>query len=180
MKSAVLVNGVPASGKSTIARMISGATGWPLLSLDTIKEALFAHFGMGERDYNRRLGKASYQAIFASVADFPRGSTVVIDAWFGFQPLETLQEHILRAGLDRIVEVWCHASPDVIGARYLSRVGERPSGHLGADYVPELIALAARAKPLGPFSMIDVDTTLPVQADDLMMRVREALSRLSR
>ena len=180
MKSAVLVNGVPASGKSTVARMVSGATGWPLLGLDTIKEALFAHLGIGDRDYNRRLGKASYQAIFASVADFPRGSTVVIDAWFGFQPLEILQEHIQRAGLDQIVEVWCHAGPEVIGARYLSRAGERPGGHLGADYVPELIALAARARPLGPFSMIDADTTLPIQADALELQVREALSRLLR
>ena len=50
MKSAVLVNGVPASGKSSIARLVSGATGWPLLGLDTIKEALFAHLGMGDRD----------------------------------------------------------------------------------------------------------------------------------
>lgn len=180
MKSAVLVNGVPASGKSTIARTISEATGWPLLGLDTIKEGLFAHLGMGDRDYNRKLGKASYQAIFASIADFPRGSTAVIDAWFGFQPLEILQEHILRAGLDRIVEVWCHAGPDVIGARYLARVGERPGGHLGADYVPELIALAARARPLGPFLTIDVDTTSPIQADALELQVREALSLVSR
>ena len=180
MKSAVLVNGVPASGKSSVARLVSGATGWPLLGLDTIKEALFAHLGMGDRDYNRLLGKASYQAIFAAVADFPGGTTVVIDAWFGFQPLETLQEHIARAGLDQIVEVWCHAAPDVIGARYLSRVNERPSGHLGADYVPELIALAARAKPLGPFVTIDADTSLPIHADNMTTRIREALSVVSR
>ena len=59
MKRAVLVNGVTASGKSTVARALSQAKGWPLLTLDTIKEAIFEHLGTGDRDYNRLLGKAA-------------------------------------------------------------------------------------------------------------------------
>ncbi len=90
MKRVVLVNGVPASGKSTVARAISRAGNWPLLTLDTIKEALFAHLGTGDRDYNRLLGRASYQAMFDLTADFPDGATVVMDAWFGFQPADVL------------------------------------------------------------------------------------------
>ena len=159
MKRAVLVNGVPASGKSTVARTLTAATGWPLLSLDTIKEALFAHLGAGDRDYNRLLGRASYQAIFALAADFSEGSTVVADAWFGFQPREVLNGHLARAGVRCVAEIWCHAPPDIIGARYSARLGQRSGGHLGADYVPELIALAERATPLGGFPCFDIDTT---------------------
>src|SRR5690606_30985240 len=36
-KRLVMVNGVPASGKSHVATVLAQATGWPLLSLDTIK-----------------------------------------------------------------------------------------------------------------------------------------------
>src|SRR5206468_2486146 len=68
MKRVLLVNGVPASGKSTVAKAVSEAEGWPLLTLDTIKEAFFGHLGTGDRDYNRTLGKASYQAIFNLIA----------------------------------------------------------------------------------------------------------------
>jgi glucokinase len=168
MKRAVLVNGIPASGKSTVARAISVAKNWPLLTLDTIKEALFANLRTGDRDYNRLLGKASYQAIFSLIGDFPDHTTVVIDAWFGFQPVEILQTHIVHAGLGQLVEVWCHAPGEVLGERYSTRLDQRHAGHLGAAYIPELVELASRAKPLGAYPRLDVDTTQPLDAASLM------------
>ena len=168
MKRAVLVNGIPASGKSTVAQTISSTKGWPLLTLDTIKEAFFAHLGIGDRDYNRLLGKASYQAIFALIKDFPNGWTVVIDAWFGFQPIEVLQGHIAYAGIRQLTEVWCHAPGEALGERYRARLGQRHSGHLGESYIPELIELASRAKPLGTCPLFDVDTTRPLDSAALM------------
>ena len=146
MKRAVLINGIPASGKSTVARAISQAKDWPLLTLDTIKEAFFAHLGTGDREYSRLLGKASYQSIFALIKNFPDDAIVVIDAWFGFQPIEILQGHITLAGIGRLAEVWCHAPGEVLGERYRARLGKRHSGHLGESYIPELIELAKRAK----------------------------------
>ena len=121
MKRVVLVNGVPASGKSTLARLLAADTGWPLLALDTVKEALFAHLGAGDRERNRLLGRASYQAIFAAIGDFPAGATAIVDAWFGFQPREVLVEHLQRAGVERVVEVWLRASPELVAARYAER-----------------------------------------------------------
>jgi glucokinase len=162
MKRALLVNGVPASGKSTVARAVSRAKGWPLLALDTVKEAFFAHLGTGDRDYNRLLGKASYQAIFALIEDFPEGTVSVIDAWFGFQPPEILHSHLARAGIGQVAEIWCHAPPEAIGERYRARLGTRHAGHLGEPYVPELIELAGRARPLGSYQLFEVDTTGPL------------------
>ena len=162
MKRVLLVNGVPASGKSTVAKAVSGATGWPLLTLDTIKEAFFAHLGTGDRDYNRLLGKASYQAIFSLIADFPPDSTTVVDAWFGFQPADVLRSHLTRAGADRIAEIWCHAPGKIVGERYRARLSERHAGHLGASYIPELITLADSAEPLGTFPSFDCETTKPL------------------
>lgn len=162
MKRAVLVNGVPASGKSTVAQALSQAKGWPLLTLDTIKEALFAHLGTGDRDYSRLLGRASYQAIFALIEDFPDGTTTVVDAWFGFQPIDVLQGHLARAGIDEVAEIWCHAPGEIIGERYRARLDQRHSGHLGASYVPELVELAGRSRSLGSYPMFAVDTTRPL------------------
>jgi glucokinase len=175
MKRLVLVNGVPASGKSTVARAVSQVRGWPLLALDTVKEALFAHLGTGDRDYNRLLGKASYQAIFAAIGDFPDGATAVVDAWFGFQPAEILQGHLARAGAGKVVEVWCHAPAEIIGERYRARLGERHAGHLGEAYVPELIELAGRARPLGSFPLFEVDTTSPLDLPALSAWLDAAL-----
>ena len=147
MKGVVLVNGVPASGKSTLARMLAAETGWPVLALDTIKEALFAHLGAGDRERNRLFGRASFQAIFAMIGDFPAASTAIVDAWFGFQPREVLVGHLRRAGVERAVEVWLRAPPELVSARYAERAKLRSDSHPGAEYAPELEALARRATP---------------------------------
>lgn len=166
-RRAVLVNGVPASGKSGVARALSDATGWPILTLDTIKNPFLAELPPGDRLFNRTLGRASYAAIFDLIADAPAGSTFIVDAWFGFQPLEILTGHLARAGVAQVAEVWCHAPPDTIGARYAARLDSRPAGHPGAEYVPELIALAARARPTGLAPCLDVDTTQTPDPADL-------------
>jgi glucokinase len=168
MKRLILVNGVPASGKSTVARAIADEGMWPLIALDTVKEALFAHLGTGDRDFNRLLGRASYQAMFALAADFPDGVTVVIDAWFGFQPEDVLTSHLSLLGAHSVVQVWCHAPPEIIGKRFAERISARSGGHLGLDYVPELIALAARAKPLEKYPTFDNDATRPFKIAGFM------------
>lgn len=175
MKRAVLVNGVPASGKSVVAAALAAETRWPLLTLDTIKEALFNQLGAGDRDYNRKLGRASFEAIFALIRDFPDGSTVLVDAWYGFQPRDFTLPLIARAGLSAIVEIWCQAPPQVIGQRYIDRIGMRSKDHPGLEYVPELLALAERAAPLATSQVIVVDTLLPLDAAALAAAVRAAL-----
>ena len=173
MKRAVLVNGVPASGKSTVARAVSAKFGWPLLGLDAIKEPFFEQLGMGDREYNRKLGRASYAAIFNLIAAFPAGSTAVIDAWFGFQPLDVLSSHLAHAEISDVVEIWCYADPRRIGDRYAARVTTRPAGHPGLDYVPELIALAGRAQPTGLFAWIGIDTDRPLDEAGLLTWLTE-------
>ncbi|GAA3102775.1 hypothetical protein GCM10010520_54890 [Rhizobium viscosum] len=162
-KRLVMVNGVPASGKSGLSHALCKETGWPLLSLDTVKNPFLELIESVDRPFNRILGRASYKAIFSSVAEAAPGSTFIVDAWFGFQPVEVLREHIAMAGITEVVELWCHAPPEVIGDRYKNRSGQRLAGHPGLAYVPELIELAKRAEPsrLGP--TLEVDTTIPIE-----------------
>lgn len=158
-KRVVMVNGVPASGKSSVARALAEVTGWPILSLDTIKNPFLASLPPGDRLFNRTLGRASYAAIFDLIGDAPAGSTLIVDAWFGFQPLDVLEAGLARAGVTGIAEVWCHAPSQTVGERYAARLSSRPAGHPGAEYVPELIALAESAAPTGLAPRRDVDTT---------------------
>lgn len=176
MKRAVLVNGVPASGKSTLARAVAARLSCPLLALDTIKEPLFAELGTGDRDHNRALGRASYAAMFAAIGDFPAPMTVVVDAWFGFQPLTVLDRHLATAGIGRAVELWCHAPGTVLADRYRARLGDRSPGHPGADYIPELVVLNERARPTGRAPSFDIDTTQPLPLDAVMAWIGRTLA----
>ena len=173
-KRAVLVNGIPASGKSTISRAIADATGWPLLTLDTIKNPFLEQLGGGDRLFNRTLGRASYEAIWALVRDAPEGATFIVDAWFGFQPRELLETHLDMAGVVATAEIWCHAPAEVLAARYAARLDDRPAGHPGADYIPELIQLVSRAEPLRRGPTLDLDTTIPAEFDRIAAWLRMA------
>ena len=176
-KRTVLVNGVPASGKSSISRELGQRTGWPVLSLDTVKNPFIKEIKEVDRLFNRRLGIASYEAIWSLLNDFPDGSTIIVDAWFGFQPLELLDQHLKMAKVEQVAEIWCHAPGDVLAARYEARLAERPVGHPGASYIPELIELAKRATPTGRGPQLSVDTTRPVDHDRVKAFVDDVFAK---
>lgn len=160
MTRAILVNGVPAAGKSTIAAALGSRLEVPVLELDAVKEVLFDVLGHrdGDRDWNRALGRASIGSIWALLASFPADSTVVVEAWFRLPPHDSVLAGLERAGIDRWVEVWCHADPEVLVARYTART--RHPGHpSGEDYVDELRHLAAVAQPIGLGPCLSVDTS---------------------
>ncbi|MDX8499953.1 ROK family protein [Mesorhizobium sp. VK4C] len=174
-RRAVLVNGIPASGKSTVSRGIADRMGWPLLALDTVKNPFLEILGGADREFNRTLGRASYQAIWSVVGEAPAGATFVVDAWFGFQPRDVLEDHLRKAGIERIAEIWCHAPGAVLAERYGARLDQRPAGHPGAAYIPELIELAKRAEPLRRGPLFDVDTTKPIDFDAITAWLRAAM-----
>ncbi|CAI0746836.1 AAA family ATPase [Serratia ficaria] len=156
-KSVILVNGVPASGKSTVARALSQRFALPYLTLDGIKEPFMSCLGDIDRAQNRALGCAAYQAIWSVVAQGPQGCAWVIDAWFGFQPREALSRYLREAGVTQVLEVWNQVSGALAAERYASRLGQRVKGHPGEEYLPELRALAERATPmaLGPVFLVE-------------------------
>lgn len=174
-RRAVLVNGIPASGKSTVARAVSERMGWPLLALDTVKNPFLEALGGADRAFNRTLGRASYAAIWSIVAEAPAGATFVVDAWFGFQPRALLEEHLARAGVERTAEIWCHAPGEVLATRYRARLDQRLPGHPGESYIPELVELAKRAEPLRRGAVYDVDTTGTVDVEAIVAWVGQVM-----
>lgn len=159
MTRAVLVNGVPASGKTTIARAIGAHLEVPVLELDAVKEVLFEELGHrdADRTWGRALGRASLGSLWALLAGFPSDSLAVVEAWFRLPPHDHVLRGLERAGVDRWVEVWCHADPAVLVARYEART--RHPGHPAAeDFVDELRHLASVARPIGLGPCLEVDT----------------------
>lgn len=151
-RTVILVNGIPAAGKSTVTRRLSSELHAPFLTIDGIKEPFMAHFDQIDRRFNRLLGCAAYEAIWSIVAQSPASCLWLIDAWFGFQPRATLEHHLQQAGVERVLEIWNQISPELAVARYRQRLHQRKPGHPGEEYLPELAALAKKAAPmaLGP------------------------------
>ena len=164
----VLVHGVPASGKTTLATALAAELGCSLVSKDAIKETLLDTLGWTDRDSARRLGMAAGEICWTVVASSP--APVVLDTWLPDRAL--VEERLTRARIDRLVEVWCRVDDDVARSRFRERV--RHPGHYDVDSLAQLDTWLATAVPLGIGGVVEVDTTGPVDVAALARHVRES------
>jgi predicted kinase len=79
----LLVTGLPASGKSTVARLLARRYGAPLIAKDAIKEPLFDVLGADSAAHSRKLSDASFAVMFALTRDLlAAGVSVVLEGNF--------------------------------------------------------------------------------------------------
>ncbi|MBP2169920.1 adenylate kinase family enzyme [Erwinia toletana] len=158
MKTVILVNGIPASGKSSVARTLSDYFKFPLLSIDEIKEPFMVQFSeVIDRPLNRKLGYAAYESMFSIVKSAPQDTIFVMDAWFGFRDKTILADYLKMSGCQTIIEIWNKASAELVAERYKQRCACRVKGHPGEEYIPELTQLAHKAQPMAFGEVYTVD-----------------------
>lgn len=166
----VVVTGMPASGKSTVAELLADRLSLPLVAKDEIKELLYETVGTGDVAFSGRLGGAAYALVFSTAASILRaGRPVIVEANFfcgsAEHGLAALPRH-------RAVQIHCAAPLDMLVERYRGRA--RHPGHNDGVKVDELAArLASGAHdPLDlDGELIQLDTSSPLDGDALVSRV---------
>jgi glucokinase len=143
-----------------------------VIEKDALKEALYDTIGVGDVEWSRRLGTATYAVIFA-VADavLRSGGSLVAEANF-FRG--THEERFATLPAHRLVQVHCQAPLDVILDRYRTRSGTRHPGHLDSDRVPELRArfetdLNGPLDVTGELVRVDTTSTEVAELVDLVL-----------
>lgn len=176
-RQVVLVNGLPGSGKTTLAGPLAARLGAPWLGKDAVKEALADAVGPGAASLvgTGVVGAAAMEAVWRlAAAPLPR---VVVESWW-FRPRDL--DHALRglatAGADAVVEIWCDVPPDVARERYEARTGRHPVHADDRDLTAEWAAWSAGAAPLALGPVVRQDTTGPVDVGALALRVSAALT----
>lgn len=160
----VLVAGPPGSGKSTLATALATELELPLIAKDEIKQALMDVLGLPETvPESQRLGRAAVMALLA-VAE--RSPGAVLDSTFYPYTVSSLRR--LRRPL---VEIRCRCPREIVEARYRSRSHGRHPGHLDDQRTPDELWNDAHLTPLGVGALIEVDTSVPVDAAAVAARV---------
>jgi len=179
MRKLILVNGIPASGKSSVAKKIADHFNAPVLSIDEIKEPFMVQFAdIIDRPLNRKLGYAAYETMFRIVRTSPENTLFVLDAWFGFRERAVLEDYLAMAGCQNVIEVWNKISAENVAGRYQSRCACRVKGHPGEEYIPELMALAEKARPMELSEVYIVDQDKGNNDSDLMTWLSQRLNCL--
>lgn len=175
--SLVVVSGLPASGKTTVGRLLSERLALPLIDKDAILEALFDSLGCHDLSERFRLSRASDEVLFALAES---SGTAVLVNWWSHDSAPAR----LRALSSSLVEVFCECPVEVAAARFEAR--ERHPGHHDPRRTPEDLDDGIRRMRetfRGPLRvgehLVCVDTSEPVDADSVVMRVRSALEAVA-
>ncbi len=180
----IIFAGMPASGKSTVAKAVGKALGMPILEKDNIKEELFDVIGFRTYAEKQRMDVAA-TSVLLRVADdlLAAGQPILMVNNFRNDAKEALQRLIDRHGLQCIL-VFFDGNADVFYERYVERDRKhlRHLGHVLQDHYPPLPGeshdytmtreeFARKFESLGMQSLqiradrIDLDATYPERID---------------
>jgi len=168
----IIVNGQPATGKTTLSRHLAKETSVPLIAKDAIKEYLFDTIGYADREWSLMIGSQSTDFIW-ELADgvLGLGKSVMIEnafyASFASKHIDDLQKRYPDL---RVVELYCEADPNILRKRFTERYtdGDRHPGHVDDFNDQQSISDAELARlyaPINPEKAVRINTNDPATID---------------
>jgi predicted kinase len=181
----IIVNGLPASGKSTLAKRLGQDLQLPVFSRDAIYEVLVDELGVDTLSVPPALGSAAFSLFYHVIgAVLASKQSVIIEQYFGRPDMRTAELLDLQRRHDfEPFQILCHADGDVLIERFMVRAAssDRHAGHGGADWLEQNKRLLLSG-PLTPLALdgtlVEVDTTEPGRFDyeALVQQLRPALT----
>ena len=135
----ILVTGIPAAGKSTMAKNIAERLKLPVISKDAVKELLFDNVGFQSREEKVNLGIASMEIMYYVAGQLMKaGQSFILENNFEYS-----SEHGIKNLLEKyqysVLTITLTGDYKVIYQRFLERENspDRHRGHVVNDCYPE-------------------------------------------
>ena len=173
----VLIGGLPASGKSTLAEALGAATGWPVLSSDVLRKQ---RAGLSETiaaaaDIDQGLYEPdAVAAIYDQLRDrartlLERGVPTILDASWTSDVQRRKAAQLAGDTAAELIELRCEVDPETTRARMERRRHEHGASDADIDVAR---VLAARADPWPGAAPIDTTGPPRVTRDRALALVR--------
>ncbi len=135
----ILVTGIPAAGKSTMAQALAEKMHLPLLSKDVIKERLFDTIGFQSRAEKVKLGTASMEILYYAAGQLMRaGQPFILENNFEYSSEPGIKD-LLKKYQYPALTILLTGDHKAIYQRFLERENSpaRHRGHIVNDCYPE-------------------------------------------
>ena len=163
----IIITGLPGSGKTSLALALQGKLNLPLISKDAIKETLFDELGYSDREWSKKIGKATFSLMDKQINDLlSHGISLIVEA--NFKP--EFDSHKFKQWIDtytcNAIQIICTADNKILFERFKQRAldGQRHPGHDDINQLDEWSTYFSdpdlRSTPLEiPSKNIELDTS---------------------
>ncbi|HEX8389921.1 MAG TPA: AAA family ATPase [Candidatus Saccharimonadales bacterium] len=172
----IIVNGLPATGKTLLSSQLSKSLDIPKIGKDDIKEFLFDKLGVRDREWSRSLGMASNDILYQLTDTLlSRDESLIVENAFEYQFAKPKFEKLIDKYNPEVYEIYCLTDKDVRRKRFVDRneSGERHVGHNDVfNYVSE-----DEAEPQEKYDILQVGQLIKVDTTDFSTVFIESIVR---
>ena len=181
----LIVNGLPGTGKTTLARRLAADVHLPIFSRDGLYETLYDALACRSNGSPPLLGSAAFALLYHVTGSLlAAGQSVIVEQFFGRPELRTAELLQLQHTSDfESFQILCRTEGSALLERALARAGteERHASHQDREWIEQNKEriLQGQLSPLAlGGQLVEIDTTTPHSFDyaGLLAQVRAALA----